>query len=436
MLFGNAVYPRHSAAFHLLPHDAHAQYHASSLHLSGSKPWQQKVVFALVPLLLLLLFTGCSAVSRRPVPEALIDSVRVVGMPSSIRAWGDLHSEVLQRSLTESVAQADLIYGEDQPTDVLAISGGGSYGAYTAGILCGWTASGTRPVFRMVSGVSIGAVIAPFAFLGSEYDDRLREMARDATPENIYRTLWWTQIVTGDSVADNAPFVRFIGRYFDDDVLRAVAVEHAKGRRLFVATTNLDTSRPVIWDMGAIASSGSPQSLRLFQQVIIASAAIPVFFPPTYIDVECDARTYDEMHVDGGVTGQILLYGQSLTAHEVIANRQPSPRTPTYYVIRNGKLSMAWEPVEPTVRAIASRSISRLIQAQGVGDLWQAYAACRRDGLEFRLASIPNDIELPPDAGFDAATIARLFDHGYALARDGYPWVTEPPGLRQPPPSQ
>jgi hypothetical protein len=280
----------------------------------------------------------------------------------------------------------------------------------------------------MVSGVSIGAVIAPFAFLGSEFDDRLQDMTKAVRRETIFRSRSLPEILTGDSLADNAPCARFIARYVDGDVVSAIAAEHAKGRRLLVATTNLDANRPVIWDLGAIASIGSARAVQLFRQVILASTALPIFFPPCYVDVEYEGQTYDEMHVDGGVTGQVLLYGRALTACEVLLDRSMSGRV-TYYVIRNGKLSTDFEAVTPDLRTIASRSTKRLIQAQGVGDLWQAYAACQRDGLMFRLAAIPDEFKLPQDTHFDPQVAVDLFDCGRARARDGYPWSAEPPGL-------
>ncbi len=382
-------------------------------------------------LFLLVVSSGCSTLTRRPVPEPLIDSVRVPHVSRDIRTWGDRPSEMLKRSLRESFAQTQRAYGDDEPMDILSISSGGLQGAYAAGVLCGWTEQGTRPVFRVVSGVSIGAIIAPFAFLGSGYDDQLQDMAKSATQENIYRMRW----LPLESLTDNAPLARFIGRYYNRDVLVAIAAEHAKGRRLFIATTNLDTSRPVIWDMGAIASSGSPESLRLFQSIIVASAAAPVIFPPTYIQVEHDGRTYDEMHVDGAVTAQIMLYGQALTAQEVTPQFLSAQQRGTYYVILNRKVRGDCGPVEPSIRSIAIRSITRLMQDQGVGDLWQAYAACRRDGLAFRVAAIPDDEALPAEPRIDTQIQTRLFDRGYALARDGYPWATEPPGLRIAPPA-
>jgi predicted patatin/cPLA2 family phospholipase len=380
--------------------------------------------------------TGCSIPrNRHPVPEAVIDSVQVVGMSGNVRMWGDRQTEVFQQSLAASVRQAELTYGVDEPVNVLAISGGGSNGAFAAGVLCGWTAHGSRPEFRVVSGVSVGAIVAPFAFLGSAYDGRLREMVSSATDDNVFRMRLPTAALTGDSMADNAPLARYLLRYIDDELLRVIAAEHAKGRRLYLATTNLDAGRPVIWDMGAIASSGSAHAPRLFREVIMASAAAPVFYPPSYIEVEYERRRYDEMHVDGGVTGQILLYGQALSTGEAVPHA--ARRHHTYYIIRNGKLSSDYEPVKPRIQSIGLKSVTRMIQAHAVGDLWQAYATCWRDAMDFRLAAIPDDVPLHASGVFDMRTLTELFDRGYALAQDGYPWTTKPPGVRQfePPPA-
>ena len=371
---------------------------------------------------------GCAIHRKRhAVPSPLIDSVHVVDMKGDIRMWGDRKTEAFQRSLAESARQAGLTYGIDAPVSVLAISGGGSNGAFAAGLLCGWTVHGTRPEFRVVSGVSVGAIVAPFAFLGSKYDDLLREMTFSATDNNAFRKKLPTAVLTGGSLADNDPLRHYLGRYVDGDLLRSIAAEHVKGRRLYVATTNLDACRPVYWDMGAIASSGSPRALRLFQEVILASTAAPVFYPPSYIEVEHEGKTYDEMHVDGGVTGQILLYGQALTTQEVVPDAPK--RHATYYIIRNGRLSRDYEPVEPRIGSIALRSFNRLNQAQAVGDLWQAYATCWRDAMDFRLAAIPDDVPLRARGIFDAQTVGELFDRGYALAHDGYPWAAKPPGV-------
>jgi hypothetical protein len=392
--------------------------------------WTERCWNPLAFAALFVVLAGCAApIHRRAVPQGLLDAVVVQGMPADIRDWGDRPSPVLRKSVADAYAQAASARDADAPADVLAISGGGSNGAYAAGLLCGWTASGNRPVFRVVTGVSVGALIAPLAFLGPGYDGRLLEMTRAARDDTIYRKKGLLLALSSDSLADNSPLIGYVARFFDESLLRAVAAEHAKGRRLFIATTNLDAKRPVIWDMGAVASSGSPRALAVFREVIVASAALPVAFPPTYVRVEHDGQRYDEMHVDGGVTEQIILYGSWIAGGDLPP--RPDAPAPTYYVIRNGKLTADWRPVEPTIPSIATNALGRLIQAQAVGDLWQAYVTCRRDGLAFRLASIPEDVVIPGDAGFDPRTIAMLFDRGFAQSRSGYPWVDRPPGVSE-----
>jgi hypothetical protein len=355
-------------------------------------------------------------------------------MPPGVRAWGDEFSPAFQKSVVDSVAEVNAAYGADAPTDVLAISGGGAHGAFAAGLLRGWSEAGNRPTFRLVTGVSVGAVIAPFAFLGSEYDQKLSEIATNISDEKVYRRKELLGSLLSDSVTDTAPLVRFLRQYYDEDLIKAVAAEHARGRRLYVGTTNLDSGRPVIWDMGAIASSGSPDTLKLFRQVIFASAAMPVLFQPAYIQVEAGGRHFDEMHVDGGATAQVILYGNAISVSDMKrhipgADLPDAPR-PTVYVIRNAKFVPEHHAVPPKLLPIAAQSVTTLIKYEAVGDVYRLHAICRRDGLEFRLASIPGDLVLPPATrAFDRGQIQTLYECGYELGRSGYPWAKEPPGL-------
>jgi hypothetical protein len=384
---------------------------------------------ALVPLV------GCSGpIARRPVPSALADVAQIPGMPPGVRAWGDEFSPAFQKSVIDSVAEVNAAYGADAPTDVLAISGGGAHGAFAAGLLRGWSEAGNRPKFRLVTGVSVGAVIAPFAFLGAEYDEKLSEIATNISDEKVYRRKELLGSLLSDSVTDTAPLVRFLRQYYDENLIKAVAAEHARGRRLYVGTTNLDSGRPVIWDMGAIAASGSPDALKLFRQVIFASAAMPVLFRPAYIEVEAGGQRYDEMHVDGGATAQVILYGNAISVSDLKrhipgADLPNAPR-PTVYVIRNAKFVPEHQAVPPKLLPIAAQSVTTLIKYEAVGDVYRLHAICRRDGLEFRLASIPGDLVLPPTTrAFDRGQIQTLYKCGYELGRSGYPWAKEPPGL-------
>src|SRR5579859_3093129 len=191
--------------------------------------------------------------------------------------------------------------------EALVLSGGGMYGAYTAGVLVGWSTTGTRPKFDCVTGVSTGALIATLAFLGPEHDESLRTFATTVNAGRIYRTRQPISVLWSPSVASPEPLEKLINSVTDMNLLRAVAKGHAEGRRLFVGTTNLDARRLVVWDMGEIATRGDAEALTLFRKILLASCAIPGFFPPVSFDVEVDGKKYTELHVDGGASASLFL---------------------------------------------------------------------------------------------------------------------------------
>jgi len=224
------------------------------------------------------------------------------------------------------------------PINFLAISGGGDDGAFGAGLLNGWTEAGARPEFKAVTGISTGALIAPFAFLGSEHDKELRDVYTSVSPSDIYesRSMW--AAITNDAMADSRPLWNLLGKYITPEFLKEIAAEYAKGRMLLIGTTNLDARRPVVWNMGEIASSGDPRAIDLFRKIMIASASIPGAFPPMMIDVEVDGKPYQEMHVDGGAMAQVFMYPPGLTRAVTAAGEQVAERERHVYVIRNTKL--------------------------------------------------------------------------------------------------
>jgi predicted acylesterase/phospholipase RssA len=318
------------------------------------------------------------------------------------------------------------IYGK--PHAYLAISGGGANGAFGAGFVVGWTAAGTRPEFTMVTGVSTGALIAPFAFLGAEYDDELEELYTTMSMQDVAVMRGFIKGLLGDAMADTTPLRALIERYVSGDVIEAIAVQHRRGRRLWIGTANLDVGRPVIWDLGAIAASGSPTRARLVHDVLQASAAIPVAFPPVLIPVEAGGQAYDEMHVDGGTAQQVFVYPTEMNWPRIV-RRLDAVGRPTVYVIRNAFLEADFNGVPRKVLPIASRSVQSLIRTQGLGDLYQIYALCLRDGNDFKLAHIPAEFTEQAVEDFDPVYMARLFAHAHEEAKIGYNWRTEPPGF-------
>jgi predicted acylesterase/phospholipase RssA len=314
------------------------------------------------------------------------------------------------------------------PQAFLALSGGGDNGAFGAGLLAGWTASGTRPEFRLVTGISTGALIAPFAFLGPDYDATLRAAYTEISSSDIFEPRPFYSALFADAMADSAPMRGMIARYITPELLHAIAAEYDKGRILLVGTTDLDARRPVIWNMTAIASSSDPGAIELFRQIILASASIPGAFPPVMIDVQVNGQSYQEMHVDGGASAQVFVYPPRLNVGAMRAEVGVE-RQSTLYVINNGRMDPAWASVDRRTMSIAGRAVASLIQTQGAGNIYQIYNTARRDGMDFNLAFIPSEFNTPHVKDFDQTYMRSLFQYGYELATNGYPWSKEPPNL-------
>jgi predicted acylesterase/phospholipase RssA len=379
---------------------------------------------------------GCaSAIARNPVPAALESQAEVVGMGASpIRFWGDQLPPNADAMVKEKWAQVRanrpemLKAGRRPVVNFLALSGGGSDGAFGAGVLCGWTASGKRPEFDLVTGVSTGALTAPFAFLGPKYDEALKTVFTTSTTQDIAIAQPVRGLLGGDSLASNAPLARVVAHYVNEGFLQEVATEHRKGRRLLIGTTNLDAERPVIWDMGQIAVSGRPESLELFRKVLLASAAIPAVFPPGFVKVAAEGGVYDEMHVDGGATREVFLVPTQFMAKKVDGNLGINPARRAY-IIRNGRVDPEYKPVKPKTLSIAGRAVSSLIKSQGVGDLYELFVFAKKNGIDYNLAYIPGDFVDTSTQAFDPVYMGKLFNLGYQLAEAGYPWKKLPPRM-------
>jgi len=380
--------------------------------------------------------TGCAGPTvdelRAPVPEPLVATANVPGYYSLIRFWGDdasaITPAVIKTTSAQFIAAAKIDPGID-PLDrkFLSVSGGGSNGAFGAGLLVGWTASGTRPQFDIVTGISTGSLIAPFAFLGPAYDGSLREAYTEVTGKDLYEKKGILSIVGSDSIADNTPLRRLVEKYVTDQLLTDVAREHGNGRRLLVGTTNIDAERPVIWDMGAIASSGKPGRKQLFRDILVASASIPGMFPPIRLNVVADGKRYDELHVDGGTSNQAFLFPSNFSPKNV-DKQLGGKRKRTLYIIRNGKVTPEWSAVKPRLASIAGKSISSLIKTQGIGDLYRMYANARRDGIAFNAIWVPASFNMKEKEPFDQAYMRTLFNLGYEMGKGGIAWSQLPPG--------
>jgi predicted acylesterase/phospholipase RssA len=243
------------------------------------------------------------------------------------------------------------------------VSGGSDNGAFGAGVLVGWSESGKRPSFKLVTGVSTGALIAPFAFLGPAYDTQLRAIYTGIAPDDVYETRGLLSAVFSDALTETHPRFRLISHYANEDMLAAIAHEYEKGRLLLIGATNLDVQRPVIWNIGAIAASGRPDALDLFRKILPASASVPGVFPPVMINVEAGERYYQEMHVDGGAVAQTFLIPASV-GELVDLRSKEFARQRTAYVLRNARLDPEWASVDRRLLSIAGRAINTMIRLQ------------------------------------------------------------------------
>jgi hypothetical protein len=383
----------------------------------------------------MLAASGCAGPSRRAaVPLELQDRAVISGLSPAIRTWGLALNPAFQEEIIKS-AQREQAHrattGQAGPlprAEFLAISGGGADGAFTAGLLNGWTAAGNRPKFNAVTGISTGALIAPFAFLGPAHDETLRKFYTGITTKDVLTKRSVLAAVYDDALTDNAPLRRLLAELVDQKMLDAIACEYDKGRLLLIGTTNLDARRAVIWNVGAIAASGHPHALQLVRDIMIASAAIPAVFPPVMIDVEVDGQQYQEMHVDGGAVTQVFLYPPSLKLREV-AEAAGYRRERRVYIIRNARITPEWAETPRRTLSIAGRALSSLIASEGIGSLYRTYLNTQRDGIDYNLAFIPADFTVQSKEAFDQEYMQNLFDVGFEMGRKGGFWKKSPPGF-------
>jgi predicted acylesterase/phospholipase RssA len=384
----------------------------------------------------LLIVAGCAALPRNGVPPELSGQAVIAGLQDA-RAIAGRRSAAMADDLALSFEQEsprDFPPGPDGVVHYahLTLSGGGANGAFGAGFLNGWTSTGTRPTFKVVTGVSTGALMAPFAFLGKGYDDPLREFYTTTASRNIFRMLSIVpQLLGGESFADTAPLQALIAQHVDASLLQSIASAHAAGRRLYVGTVDLDSQNFIVWNMGLIAQSGRPDAVTLFRQVMLASASVPVAFPPVFFDVVAGGRPYDEMHVDGAVGARVFLNGGVFSFGEARERRGARPWHEDVYVIHNGQLLPKAEVTPRSLRGIAMRSFDSAGKSAVVGDLFRIYAATQREGADFHWITIPEGFDIIGTEVFDPAKMAELFRLGYDTARQGPPWSTLPPGMRQ-----
>jgi hypothetical protein len=387
-----------------------------------------RLLFLSIPLALAL--AACGTIpDRNPLPQQEDKLAEIPGLSREARFWGDEAPELLLerlRTWTPEQMKEFLPTWYGKTPHYLAISGGGQDGAFGAGLMNGWSASGKRPEFQVVTGVSTGALSAPFVFLGPDYDDELKDVYTKNRTSDLLEFRPWTVIATSDAALDTDKLRAVIAGYIDDELIRRLAEEYRRGRRLLIGTTNLDAARPVVWNITYIAASDYAGKRELIVDVLLASASIPGAFPPVLIKIKAGEETFDELHVDGGAISQVFIYPSSLDLAALL-KRMEVHEPFNVYVIRNSKLKPTWKPVEPGIFRITASAISSLIRTQGLGDLSTIYLLTQRDGGNFRLTYVPDDFEVEPKEQFDPEYMNALYEVGYEMAKDGIEWWERPP---------
>jgi predicted acylesterase/phospholipase RssA len=378
---------------------------------------------------------GCALPTRLPaVPGGRASAATVLGVPNErffpTEAAGQagleqefvtaVQRQLVSRGLPPTTPQLDL--------DLLGISGGGDNGAFGAGLLNGWTERGDRPTFFLVTGVSTGALSAPFAFLDSARDAQLKSVYTDITVADVLVQRGLTAAIWDDAMADNSPLFRTISRYLDEAMLAQIGRAYADGRLLLIGTSNLDAQMPVVWNIGAIAQSGHPKALDTVRRILLASSAIPGAFAPVLFDVSLDGQHFQELHVDGGAFAQVFLYPASVSRFRRERLARGLPVAPARsWIIRNSRLDPDWASVDRRTLGIAGRAITSMIAASGYNDVLRIYAAAERDGVDYNLAYIGQDFTVENDKPFEQSYMRSLFEYGRQRELRGDAWVKRPP---------
>ncbi|NBC88705.1 MAG: hypothetical protein GVX90_04295 [Alphaproteobacteria bacterium] len=352
--------------------------------------------------------TACAALPDRPEVSADAQRGAVVPGFENARLWEDDPASAWNGWRARAAAQRARA-GRTGRLEILAISSGADKGAFTAGYLGGWSEAGTRPEFDIVSGVSTGALIAPFAFLGKEYDPRLEQLYTRINARMIYRMRTVQGLLGGPALATTDPLADLIERYAGKAVIDRIAEEHARGRRLLVMTANLDAQRGVVWDMGAIASSDSAERYALFRKVLLASASIPGFFPPVLIDVVNGQHGFSELHVDGGAVSSVLAIPPAVAFEDQANGTKVDARLTLLY---NGALGAVHEVVEPDAFSIMERALFTAIKQADQGAILILKQYARETGLVLDIESIGPAAEKGDHDLFDQDFMRRMYRLG------------------------
>lgn len=380
---------------------------------------------------------ACTGIRVLPAPEAPGAALpRIAGMPDGdvVRFWGDREDLRGQLASAREEIAARIREEGKAPNhgrlDILALSGGGPDGAYGAGLIDGWSdREGTgygveRPEFGLVTGVSVGALIAPFAFLGPAYDDALEHFFTTTTTSQLIAITPFSAIFGYSlGLTDVQPLQHQLAEIITPAFVAEIAKEHRKGRRLWIGTTWLDAERPVIWDIGAIAVANYPRKAELIRRILLASAAIPGVFPPVEIEVEIGGKRYAEMHVDGSVTQQFFVFPRGILHDDLIDRNLENLKPGTIYLVRNSTIEPDYDPVAPSLLAITQRALFTLTNEIAIGDVTTIAPQAEAEGWRLVISAVPSGVRIPSTDFFDPVYMSTLFGIGYERALEGDAWT-------------
>ena len=381
-------------------------------------------------LLLVAILNACATTPRPTPPPA--------GVPVD-QPWGsvpaqltDSFSDSLVDSLRAKFEQAQAAADAGKiPYRALTLSGGGSRGAYGAGVLSGWTERGDRPQFDVVTGISTGALMATHAFLGSDFDAELA-LYKNLTNDDVFQERGTIATLRSTAALDTAPLREKLASVISEETLDLVAAEYHEGRRLFIGTTNLDANLFTIWDMGAIADSDRPDRFERYIDVIMASAAFPVAFPPVYIEVQGETGTYTQMHGDGGVRETAFFFDfiEEIERAADAAGLSITDFKQELYLLNNGPIATlgikTYRPTEGNLLAVADATITSLLAKVTQGSVYRLWVLAMVDGADFHFSFVPSDYEFTTGSlTFDPDEQTALYELGYRQALDGSAWATQ-----------
>jgi hypothetical protein len=387
---------------------------------------------------LAVLVSACAAPDPRPTPP-------LAGAPLA-QPWGSVPLLTTDGEIDQGIADRFIKALQNKrdehqqagrtdkiPYRALTISGGGSRGAWGAGVLSGWTVHGDRPQFDVVTGISTGALMATHAFLGSEFDDDL-QIYKSISNDDVFVKRPLLGILRQTSALDTAPLRETLMSIISEETLDLVAAEYRKGRRLFIGTTNLDANIFTIWDMGLIASSERPDRWKRYIDVVLASASFPIMFPPVYFDVDGEAGGFTEMHVDGGTRENVFFFDFDLIKEVGLAMAAAGIRGSDFkqelYLLNNGPIASTgirtYKPVDGKLASIADATVTSLMYKVTQGSIYRLWVLAMVNGADFHVSFVPPDFELSSGSlTFDPAEQVALFELGYQQAADGTVWYTQ-----------